>query len=99
MESRYSSTVIPLAWAWAKSPASTSGFKLRVTVIASSMLQCNACLNLTLDERQRSRPGAFLHRVANFLAIVAEINRNGRDKYAENAARCHSRSVSRARGR
>ena len=32
MESRYSSTVIPLACAWARSPASMSGLKFRVTV-------------------------------------------------------------------
>lgn len=44
MKSRYCSTVIPATCAWAKSPASTSGLNVRVTVITASVLQCTPAL-------------------------------------------------------
>ncbi len=53
-ETRNSSTVIPQAWACENNPASSSGFKLRVTVIASLLV----CLHygIGIKEEQPSCP-------------------------------------------
>ena len=83
-ERTYSCTVIPLAWAWANSPASTFGLNFKVSVIPSSIIHDKSDLHYVRCPGLSTEKGSWaILKISNpqypmFCATSASLGSRGR---------------------